>query len=163
MRRESYRWPVLLCGKEYHQNDDSIGTATSSPVYTVFCNPGKIILSWYADRFDCFEDLLVQFPFNLRQRIFLISICFLARLHSYPSTPCLSQGCSVSTLRISCYRQKARKMGLLEPFIFDLYMKIALSQAEVLCKDSKMDCIFTPGVNARTYACCGRVSPKRVG
>ena len=51
--------------------------------------------------------------------------------------------------------------------LFDFRVQFLLtsarSQAEVICKDSKMDCIFTPGVNARTYACCGRVSPKRVG
>ena len=72
-------------------------------------------------------------------------------------------GRSKSFLRQKARAQKARKLGLLGSLAFDLYMKIALSQAEVLCKDSKMDCIFTPGVNARTYACCGRVSPKGWG
>ena len=31
-------------------------------------------------------------------------------------------------------------------------MKIALSQAKVLCKNSKMDYNFTPGVKSWTYA-----------
>ena len=43
-------------------------------------------------------------------------------------------------------------MGLSGLSAFDLYMKIALSQAKVLCKNSKMDCNFTPGVKSWTYA-----------
>ena len=54
-------------------------------------------------------------------------------------------------------------MGLLGLFAFDLYMKTALSQAEVLCKDSKMDCVFTPGVNTWTHARCCRATRKGWG
>jgi hypothetical protein len=37
-------------------------------------------------------------------------------------------------------------MGLSGLSASNLYMKIALSQAKVLCRNSKMDCIFTPEV-----------------
>ena len=72
-------------------------------------------------------------------------------------------GRSVSNLRQISNCQKARKMGLLWPLVSGLYMKIALSQAKVLCKNSKMDCIFTPGVKSMPSACCCRKRGKRGG
>ena len=39
-------------------------------------------------------------------------------------------------------------MGLPGLSASDLYMRIALSQAEALCKNSKVDCIFTPRVKS---------------
>ena len=53
-------------------------------------------------------------------------------------------------------------MGLSGLSAFDLYMKIALSQAKVLCKNSKMDCNFTPGVKSWTYALRGGEGGKSV-
>ena len=51
----------------------------------------------------------------------------------------------LSILRLFRNRQKARKMGLLGPSDADLHMKIGLSFTPLLCKNSEMDCNFTPG------------------